>query len=212
MSNKKENFLLKLSELLKSTLADVTAKPAEVKAPVKAPVKVKCEDAVLKDGTKISFDKWEVGSAAYDEAGAPLADGDYEKEDGRKFSVKDGLITAIVEAPDAADETEAPMMSAELEKEIKTNLESHKTALEVKMSKEYGVKLESEKVKIQKEFDTKLSKEKETIKAEYEAKLVELAKIFKSAGVIQAPVESEKEYVEPTTALGKIEAKLNNKK
>lgn len=65
---------------------------------------IKNEQAKLTDGTIIDFEKFEVDSEVNkvleDGTLQALEDGDYEIEDGRKFSCAGGKFTSVTEAPE----------------------------------------------------------------------------------------------------------------
>ena len=135
---------MELSEKAKNAVASYLAKfgidlPAKkVEAPVEPAVKL--EDVKLIDGTMLSVDKMEVGSAATftgaDGVAIP-AEGEFELEDGTKVMCAGGLVTEI--KPKEADAQPEPVeedMKAILSKlserldaieksnAVKTNLET----------------------------------------------------------------------------------------
>lgn len=81
--------------------------PVTPEVPIAAP-EVMQTDYTLKDGTAVSIDKLEVGGVVLISE-APAPDGDYELQDGTKFTVVGGAITAITPVEVEPETPELPM-------------------------------------------------------------------------------------------------------
>ena len=106
----KEEAMLKIKEQLKRLMT--------FSVDAETPVEKKMTSIKLKDGTEISYvdgSELGIGVEVYkiDEDGnqTPIEDGDYDLEDGRIITIKDGGVEVIAEAPDGAGVEETPITS-----------------------------------------------------------------------------------------------------
>lgn len=108
----KEEAMLKIKEQLKRLMT--------FSVDAETPVEKKMTSMKLKDGTEISYDDGSelgIGIEVYkidvDGNQTPIEDGDYDLEDGRIITIKDGGVKVIAEAPVEAGAEETPITSEE---------------------------------------------------------------------------------------------------
>lgn len=106
----KEEAMLKIKEQLKRLMT--------FSVDAETPVEKKMTSIKLKDGTEISYvdgSELGIGVEVYkidvDGNQTPIEDGDYDLEDGRIITIKDGGVEVIAEAPDGAGVEETPITS-----------------------------------------------------------------------------------------------------
>ena len=78
-------------------------------------IKVEMTELTLKDGTKVTYDKLEVGGVVLDENNIPYTEGNLEMEDGSVIEIKGGKIASITAAvPEPAMQSILPEETVEL--------------------------------------------------------------------------------------------------
>jgi len=106
---------------------------------------VKFMDAKLVDGTDIKFlEEFIIGAGVQYADGTVVPDGEYELEDGSKFTVKDGLVESITPKVEDAPVVEVEQSKVEIDPKV-TELENKIKELELKLTEK-----ESEIVKLSK--------------------------------------------------------------
>ena len=121
----KEEAMLKIKEQLKRLMT--------FSVDAETPVEKKMTSIKLKDGTEISYvdgSELGIGVEVYkiDEDGnqTPIEDGDYDLEDGRIITIKDGGVEVIAEAPVEAGSEETPITSEKEKEKDEAKLEEPK--------------------------------------------------------------------------------------
>lgn len=138
---------------------------------------MKFGEVVLADGSSVVFEgDFVEGVELYAEVEGelkPVADGEYETEDGRKFVVEEGKLKEFVAVEEVADEVKEEVEAAE-EEEIpaEPNADEVKEAEDIDALKTRIAELEEE-VKIKAEEIEKLREENEKLKADAEKSVAE---------------------------------------
>ena len=137
----KEEAMLKIKEQLKRLMT--------FSVDAETPVEKKMTSIKLKDGTEISYadgSELGIGIEVYkidvDGNQTPIEDGDYDLEDGRIITIKDGGVEVIAEAPVEAGAEETPITSEKQKEEDGAKLEEPK-GVEVEVETAEGADMEA---------------------------------------------------------------------